>query len=72
MRLAEKNLSANYFVGNFFRVADLLGRAGPFSLRKGLVEPGSGNCGEIWKPASSWLVVGAVSACHPAWWAGFL
>lgn len=72
MRLAEKNLSANYFVGNFFRVADLLGRAGPFSLRKGLVEPGSGSCGERWKPASSWLVVGAVSACHPAWWAGFL
>ena len=72
MRLAEKNLSANYFVRNFFRVANLLGSVGPFSLRKGLVEPGSGNRGERWKPASSWLVIGTVSACHPTWRAGFL
>ena len=72
MRLAEKKLSANYFGRNFFRVAGLLGHAGPFLLCKGLVEPGSGNRGVTWKPASSWLVVGTGSASHPTWRAGFL
>jgi hypothetical protein len=62
MRLAEKNLSANHFARNFFRVAGLLGRARPFSLRKALLKAGSGNRDWTWKSASSCLVVGSLNA----------
>ena len=72
MRLAEKKLSANYLTRNFFHVAALLGFTGPFSLRKGLVEPGSDNRGETRKWPLSWPIIGVAGVSRATWTACFL
>lgn len=72
MRLAEKKLSANHFSRKSFRVDGLLGCAGAFALRKGLVEIGLGSRSGTRKRAFSCLAVGIVSVPQATWTTDFL